>query len=433
VDSRCTVGRGGAHRRPLGRTSHQMRGSHVTQVEPTARTEQLANPFRPGNGVPPPYLAGRNALLAECERFLAEEHPPHANWTLTGIRGTGKTVLLGEFATRGERLGWLCLERELGDRHRDEDRLADAIADDCAALIRRCNSLAEIGDALERAWQYVRPRRLSVGEVGYEPAYEEDSPDAAALIRTALDALDSALAQAHVAGALLLYDEAHLLGDDRRHDQFPLSSLLAGLGHTQRTSRRVRLVLCGLPTLSLNLKRARTYAERMFRHVIIGHLEHGDAWDAVVIPLAGSGRSFELSLAGEIVERTGGYPYFLQFFAGFLCGRVGQPEIRLDDYFALESSLLHELDLAFFEDRYLVAGAAGQRVLEAMARMGGRVSALSLRRALADLPNVDVIVRRLIDRGLIYRATRGTYDFALPLLGAYLRRRAELTELTRRR
>jgi hypothetical protein len=192
-------------------------------------------------------------------------------------------------------------------------------------------------------------------------------------------------------------------------------------------------VLCGLPTLSLNLKRARTYAERMFRHVVIGHLDRGDAWDALGIPLRGTDRSLELSLVGEIVEQTAGYPYFLQFFGGFVCSRVGRSEVRLRDYLALESSLLHELDLAFFEDRYLVAGAAGQRVLEAMARAGGRVSSLSLRRTLGDLPNVDVILRRLVDRGLIYRPTRGTYDFALPLFGSYLRRRAELTELTGRR
>jgi hypothetical protein len=405
----------------------------MTQAQPTTRTGQLANPFRPGNGVAPPYLAGRDPLLAEFERFLGEVHPPHANWALTGIRGTGKTVLLGEFATRGERARWLCLERELGDRHRDETRLADAIADDCAALIRRCSSLAGVGDALERAWQYVRPRRLSVGDVGYEPAYETESPDAAEAIRAALVALDGALAQTDVPGVLFLYDEAHLLGNDRRQERFPLSSLLAGFGQAQRTSSRVRLVLSGLPTLSLNLKRARTYAERMFRHVVVGHLERGDAWDALGIPLRGSGRSFELSLVGEIVERTAGYPSFLQFFGGFLCSRVGRPDVRLADYLTLESSLLHELDLAFFEDRYLVAGAAGQRVLDAIARAGGRLSTLSLRRSLADLPNVDVIVRRLVDRGLVYRPTRGTYDFALPLFGSYLRRRAELTELTRRR
>ena len=126
-------------------------------------------------------------------------------------------------------------------------------------------------------------------------------------------------------------------------------------------------------------------------------------------------------------------PWSRPYFGGFLCSRVGRADVGLRDYQALESSLLHELDLAFFEDRYLVAGTAGQRVLDAMARAGGRLSALSLRRTLADLPNVDVVVRRLVDRGLVYRPTRGTYDFALPLFGSYLRRRAELTELTGRR
>ena len=256
----------------------------MTDLDSTIRTEQLANPFRPGSGVALPCLAGRDALLEEFERYPGEAHPLHANWTLTGIRGTGKTVLPGEFATRGERAGWLCLGRELRDRLRDDARLADAIADDCAAPVRRRGSLAGLGDAIERAWQYVRPRRLSVGELGCEPTYESESRDA-----------------------------AHLLGDDRRAEGYPLSSLLAGFGQAQRTSSRVRLVLCGLPTLGLNLKRARTHAERMFRHAVIGHLERGGARDALGAPLRGSGRAFDLPLVGEIVDRTGGYPYFLQF------------------------------------------------------------------------------------------------------------------------
>ena len=86
--------------------------------------------------------------------------------------------------------------------------------------------------------------------------------------------------------------------------------------------------------------------------------------------------------------------------------------------------LLHELDLAFFEDRYAVAGPAGQRVLDEMARHGGRVSALEIRRALTDTQNVDQVVARLLERGLVYRPSRGRYDFALPLFRSYLRRRA---------
>jgi hypothetical protein len=224
-----------------------------------------------------------------------------------------------------------------------------------------------------------------------------------------------------------------LLADDRARGEFPLSSLLAGLGQAQRSSQAVRIVLCGLPTLTLNLKRAKTYAERMFRQVVVGHLERGDAWDAIGIPLAGSGRSFALNLVGDIVEQTDGYPYFLQFFGAFLCSRIAHPDVGRSDYATLEPMLLHELDLAFFEDRYAVAGPAGQRVLEAMARHAGAVGALELRRALPDSANVDAVIGRLVERGLIYRPSRGRYDFALPLFRAYLRRRANLTELARGR
>jgi hypothetical protein len=389
----------------------------------------LANPFRAGNGVAPPFLAGRDALLDEFARFLSEAHPPHVNWALTGLRGTGKTVLLNEFATRAERAGWVCSTRELGDRHRDPELLAEAIASDSDALIRRCNALAGIGQTIERSFRFFRPRRLTLGEFGVEPAYESAGSDPAESIGAALSAVAQAADEAHRPGALLLYDEAHLLTDDRARNEFPLSSLLAGLGEAQRSSQAIRIVLCGLPTLTLNLKRAKTYAERMFRQVVVGHLERGDAWDAIRVPLAGSGRSFALDLVGDIVEATDGYAYFLQFFGSFLCSRIGHSDVDRADYAALAPVLLHELDLAFFEDRYAVAGPAGQQVLEAMARRSGTVGALDLRRALPENANVDAVIGRLVERGLIYRPSRGRYDFALPLFRAYLRRRANLTEL----
>ena len=89
------------------------------------------------------------------------------------------------------------------------------------------------------------------------------------------------------------------------------------------------MILSGLPMLSLNLKRARTYAERMFRHVVVGNLARSDAWDALAIPLATSHRSFALSVVGGIVEGTAGYPYFLQFFGAYVCRSVASPDVSL--------------------------------------------------------------------------------------------------------
>lgn len=402
----------------------------MADVAPTEPTEQLANPFRPGNGVRPPFLAGRDGLLAEFAAFVTEQ-PLHPNWTLTGLRGTGKTVLLAEFAAHAEQAGWVTLHREVGERHRDDGRLADAIEEDVDALLRRLSPLAAVGQAVEDGVRYLRPRRLTVGEVGYEPAYEGRAAEAADRVRGALSELDAAVRDSERAGALLLYDEAHLLADDRSRDRYPLSGLLAAIGSVQKGEPMVRVILCGLPMLSLNLKRARTYAERMFRHIVVGNLARSDAWDALAIPLAASHRSFALSVVGEIVEGTAGYPYFLQFFGAYVCRSVASPDVPLDAYRAVEPALLHELDLAFFEDRFEGATPAEQRVLEAMARVEGRVPLSRLHAALPEVSGLNLLVRRLVERGLIYRATRGAYDFALPLFRAHLRRRGEVTKVTR--
>jgi hypothetical protein len=393
----------------------------------------LPNPFRPGNGVPPPYLAGRDRLLADFEDWLLEEPPLHANWALTGLRGTGKTVLLGEFAARAERAGWLTLQRELGDRHRDDVRFAEALMEDCEALMARADAVAALGQAVERGARWLRPKRIRIGQVSVDPSYGSEHPAAGDAMRTAFAQLDSVLSHGERPGAILLYDEAHMLADDRGRERFPLSGLLAALGAAQRQQPRVRIIVSGLPTLSLNLKRARTYAERMFRHVPVGNLEPDAADEALAIPLAGSGRSFGLSLIGEIVEQTAGYPYFLQFFAAFTCSRIGLEHVELADFQRVESALLHELDLAFFEDRFEAAPPTEQLLLTAMARAGGRVSLTRLQAQLHEPVNVPVGLRRLIDRGLVYRPTRAMYDFALPLFAAYVRRRAKITKLSSRR
>ena len=295
----------------------------MDSVRSAKPTEQLANPFRPGNGVRPPYLAGRDRPLADFDSFV-RERPIHPNWALTGLRGTGKTVLLSEFAARAEGAGWVTLRREMGERHRDDARLADAIEEDVDALLRRLSPLAGVGQAVQEGVRQLRPRRVTIGELGYEPAYAERPTDSADRMRVRLSELDTQVAGSDRPGALLLYDEAHLLADDKARERYPLSSLLAALGQAQRSEPRIRFVLCGLPTLSLNLKRARTYAERMFRHVVVGNLDRSDAWDALALPLAAAGRSFGLAVVADIVEATAGYPYFLQFFGAYLCRSVGR-------------------------------------------------------------------------------------------------------------
>ena len=54
------------------------------------------NPFRPGAGHTPPYLAGRKEERREFLQLLNQDIVL-SNLVLTGLRGVGKTVLLDTF------------------------------------------------------------------------------------------------------------------------------------------------------------------------------------------------------------------------------------------------------------------------------------------------------------------------------------------------
>ena len=90
-----------------------------------------ANPFVPGDGQPPPHLAGREAEQALLRKYLGRLQgrvPIPSNVILLGPRGNGKTVLLRWFkqalqATNKSDVAWLT-----PDEIPDLDKLANALA-----------------------------------------------------------------------------------------------------------------------------------------------------------------------------------------------------------------------------------------------------------------------------------------------------------------
>ena len=59
----------------------------------------MENPFNPGSGTRPPHLAGRKNHLSVFKQMLKDiDDDKQSNLVLLGLRGTGKTVLLHEFA-----------------------------------------------------------------------------------------------------------------------------------------------------------------------------------------------------------------------------------------------------------------------------------------------------------------------------------------------
>ena len=64
---------------------------------PTQDPDAARSPYKPGNGLEPPYLGDRAAQLERFGEFLADPSTPH-NVVVTGLRGVGKTVLLQRYS-----------------------------------------------------------------------------------------------------------------------------------------------------------------------------------------------------------------------------------------------------------------------------------------------------------------------------------------------
>src|SRR6266550_3225532 len=95
------------------------------------------NPFRPGMGLDPPYLADRTAQLARFDQYLTGFPVFPRNVRLTGLRGVGKTVLLQHYAAVAEDKGWVVVRRECSEHLQGESTFALALVEHRRAACAR--------------------------------------------------------------------------------------------------------------------------------------------------------------------------------------------------------------------------------------------------------------------------------------------------------
>ena len=384
------------------------------------------NPFRPGNGIVPPVLAGRDAALNSFARLLDENlRGLPRNLMLYGLRGTGKTVLLQVFRQICEEKGWLLVEREFNERYRDEEVFAEALLQDLTAAASRISLVKRAKQVGKEVAELLKPEELEVLGVRYKPFYRSRKIPLEDHLKNHL--VDNwkvfASAAEEVHGLVFLYDEFHTVRDVEPN--FPLASLLGGLAHAQRTGCRYILVVSGLPNMKANMKEAKTYVERMFRFEEVGNLGSEDAKKAIEEPIVKAGIAFDPKVIEAIVRETRGYPYFLQFYGYYLVETLNRERVSVSDYEKVHAGMLEELDRSFFEDRFEQASDAEQDVLFAVARLGEdnvKTSDIS-RKCKQYYQTLMSSLNRLIDKNLIYKARKGRYSFALPLFRDFLLRK----------
>lgn len=385
------------------------------------------NPYRPGVGVRPLYLAGREPPVRRFSAMLRAAPEQQASMRVTGLRGVGKSVLLDEFADRARELEWEPALLELQPSHNTDQALNAALGSLLERTRERVSRLARLRSVAGRR---IRAASLSVTwqdvsmQVSFGSRGEED------LARDLFSTVELALAKGRH-GVVLLLDEAQLVRDERdRRGEHPLSLLIAPVVALQREELPLGLVLCGLPTLTSNLQKARSYSERLFRGEDVGSLAPDEALDAFARPLEQTARTTDRKLAAAVVEEVEGYPYFVQLWgselwdAADLAG-VDRFSMRLLE--ATRADIYARLDRDFYEPRIATLTPAEQDVLAASASCPyPPLRSAALNRASEKTPgNVNVLLGRLVDAGALYRVRKGEYAYTAPKFREYLLRHAD--------
>jgi hypothetical protein len=339
---------------------------------------------------------------------------------LLGLRGTGKTVLLYEIGRNAEQEGLLVSRVESPEG----ESLARLIYPEMRKVMRSLSGVEAAKQIATRGLKGLRnfasifKIEMAGLEVGVEPELgladtgdlQYDLPDLFTLIGRA--------AKAAGRGWILLIDEVqYLSGAD-------LSALIVSLHRMSQEGLPVLLVGAGLPQIARLAGEAKSYAERLFQYPAVGALDPASARQAIEKPIVEEKASITPEAIQAIVERTKGYPFFLQEWASVVWNNADGPEITFADADSAYSETLALLDEGFFKVRIDRLTKAEIQFVKAMAKLGdGPYAMADIAKAMERTQgSLGPTRASIISKGMIYSTDHGYLDFSVPLFAEFMRR-----------
>ncbi len=382
------------------------------------------NPYTPGAGSRPLALAGREEQIEACRVMLGrlERGMPDRPFAIHGLRGVGKTVLVRQLADEARQRDWFVVHRELRTGVELRPVLAQAL-DAAFSEFEHGSKLRRLVKRLRGALTSFSASIDSDGGIrfGVEGKPPRDAVNSGALEGDTIELLVEIGATAREAGTglLLALDELHEL------DEHGLTALTAALHQTTQMELPVALICAGLPNLPLRLIEAKTYAERLYTFPRLGALSEAASREALRIPAGRQDVDFEGAALDAIVERSEGYPYFLQEWGRAVWNAAEANPISLEDVEHASPRVRDELDEEFFGMRLARATTAECRYMAAIAELGdGPQRSADVVRLLGKAQRQTSQQRAsLIEKGLIYSPAHGEVDFTVPRYSDFMRRR----------
>lgn len=382
----------------------------------------LPNPYRPGAGMSPAYLAGRDNTINEAQNILQAINYGYSARSVVyyGLRGVGKTVLLNYIENLADEMDLPSEYMEIAERDRS---FQYQMALHIYKLINRLSLLKNIESHIKKALSILKAFTIKYGcddiSIEVNPANGISDTGNLANDMTELFLALGVIAQKQNKGVVLFIDEIQYIKDDE------FEALMEAIHRTNQKNYPIVIFSAGLPKIAKIAGDVKSYAERLFDFIEIDSLNNEEAKLALIEPAKRFQINYTDEAVNKIIEITQGYPYFLQEYGKWVweCKKeesIIDIKIVNKAYDKFEQSL----DKAFFKVRHDRATAREIEFMTAMVAceklpcstkeianiMGESIQAISPLRA------------QLIYKGFIYAAKRGEVDFTVPQFDKYLKR-----------
>jgi hypothetical protein len=339
---------------------------------------------------------------------------------LLGLRGVGKTVLLNKIE-----------EIASGHGHKtsfieapEDRRLVDLLYPKLHQVLRKLSVIerakAKTNAALAALRSFASVFKVDYGEFAFSVVAEGGVADSGNLEYDVADMfvrIGEAAQAAGTAWTLLIDEVQYLRGEE-------LAAIIVAIHRTNQKGLPILFFGAGLPQIAALSGEAKSYAERLFIYPTVDALPEQAAKEAIEQPITDEGETIEPAALMAIIQKTKGYPYFLQEWGFQAWNAAAQSPITQTDVIHAAAAALQRLDEGFFKVRfdrltpkerdYVIAmaklGAGPYRSSDVADVLGEKLAALGPRRA------------TIIAKGMIYSPSHGDIAFTVPMFDEYLKR-----------
>ena len=379
------------------------------------------NPYRPGAGLMPPYLAGREADIQAVEQMFEalSMNIPTQSVIFSGLRGVGKTVLINRLQRSAEERGIFCKHIEVEER---KDFISQ-IASCAQGFLRKISTRENLKYLIQKPLDAIKALVISFDPENstFSLSMQEQELYRSTNLTQSLTDVFTALGEAAYEAETPI---CFFIDEIQYMKKQELGALIAAIHRSNQLGYPIMIVGAGLPKIYKMLSEEKSYSERLFVYQEIGSLSEEQAEKAITEPVRKLGAEYDEAAVKRIFGTTRGYPFFIQQLCQIVYENAESSVITEEDVLRAEPEFYRVLDNGFFKVRYERCSDADKKFIFAMVRCGELPCTISnvAKKLHKRVSTISTMRAQLISKGIIYSEKHGELDFTVPEFDGFIRR-----------